>query len=257
MYTFSTCLRSVSLSKPPSFHTKGMHKWFDFVFYAADSLRPTKTRKNCISWNEFRFFLRQARSRRNLFDAKESTRLGQDILIPGPSSLGANKKPWRDGELTPCNTTIGTQTGRCWYANICKHDGTEWWIPSSKTNMAMENGPGLKMYFLLKMGIFQPAMLVYQLLDSECCQFRRCFDHALVRGPDYGRLSEWIRVTCVKTIHKRNPLVSRFWTFLTQFLKSTKIFSRIFQMSRDLIRRCTHSLLDSIISSPCFFYCDA
>ncbi len=26
----------------------------------------------------------------------------------------------------------------------------------------MENGPGLKMYFLLKMGIFQPAMLVYQ-----------------------------------------------------------------------------------------------
>ena len=24
----------------------------------------------------------------------------------------------------------------------------------------MENGPGLKMYFLLKMGIFQPAMLV-------------------------------------------------------------------------------------------------
>ncbi len=26
----------------------------------------------------------------------------------------------------------------------------------------MENGPGLKMYFLLNMGIFQPAMLVYQ-----------------------------------------------------------------------------------------------
>ena len=26
----------------------------------------------------------------------------------------------------------------------------------------MENGPGLKMYFLLKMVIFQPAMLVYQ-----------------------------------------------------------------------------------------------
>ncbi len=26
----------------------------------------------------------------------------------------------------------------------------------------MEHGPGLKMYFLLKMGIFQPAMLVYQ-----------------------------------------------------------------------------------------------
>ena len=29
-------------------------------------------------------------------------------------------------------------------------------------NIAMENVPGLKMYFLLKMGIFQPAMLVYQ-----------------------------------------------------------------------------------------------
>ena len=26
----------------------------------------------------------------------------------------------------------------------------------------MENGPGLKMCFLLNMGIFQPAMLVYQ-----------------------------------------------------------------------------------------------
>ena len=28
--------------------------------------------------------------------------------------------------------------------------------------LAMENGPGLKMYFLLKMVIFLPAMLVYQ-----------------------------------------------------------------------------------------------
>ena len=26
----------------------------------------------------------------------------------------------------------------------------------------LENGPGLKMYFLLKIGIFQPAMLDYQ-----------------------------------------------------------------------------------------------
>ena len=32
-----------------------------------------------------------------------------------------------------------------------------WW-----TNIAMENRPDLKMYFLLNMGIFQPAMLVYQ-----------------------------------------------------------------------------------------------
>ena len=31
-----------------------------------------------------------------------------------------------------------------------------------KTNVVMENGPGLKMYFLLKKGTFQPAMLVYQ-----------------------------------------------------------------------------------------------
>ncbi len=28
----------------------------------------------------------------------------------------------------------------------------------------MENGPGLKMYFLLELGIFQPAMLVYQMV---------------------------------------------------------------------------------------------
>ena len=31
-----------------------------------------------------------------------------------------------------------------------------------QTNVVVENGPGLKMYFLLKKGIFQPAMLVYQ-----------------------------------------------------------------------------------------------
>ena len=31
-----------------------------------------------------------------------------------------------------------------------------------QTNVAMENGPRLKMYFLLRKGIFQPAMLVYQ-----------------------------------------------------------------------------------------------
>ena len=30
----------------------------------------------------------------------------------------------------------------------------------------MENGPGLKMYFLLKMVKFQPAMLVYQRVPS-------------------------------------------------------------------------------------------
>ena len=31
----------------------------------------------------------------------------------------------------------------------------------------MENGPGWKMYFLLKMGIFQPAMLVYQRVTGR------------------------------------------------------------------------------------------
>ena len=30
------------------------------------------------------------------------------------------------------------------------------------STVAMENGPGLKMYFVLNMGIFQPAMSVYQ-----------------------------------------------------------------------------------------------
>ena len=29
--------------------------------------------------------------------------------------------------------------------------------PNSKVTIVMENGPGLKMYFLLKMGIIQPA----------------------------------------------------------------------------------------------------
>ena len=33
---------------------------------------------------------------------------------------------------------------------------------SEPSTVAMENGPGLKMYFLLNMGMFQPAMLVYQ-----------------------------------------------------------------------------------------------
>ncbi len=36
--------------------------------------------------------------------------------------------------------------------------------PPGSTNIAglLENGPEMKMYFLLKMGRFQPAMLVYQ-----------------------------------------------------------------------------------------------
>ena len=43
-----------------------------------------------------------------------------------------------------------------------------WWVllcifaTLRQTNIAMENGFGLKMYFLLNIGIFQPAMLVYQ-----------------------------------------------------------------------------------------------
>ena len=36
-----------------------------------------------------------------------------------------------------------------------------------KTNIAMENGPGLKMYFLLKMVMFQPAMLIYQRANKK------------------------------------------------------------------------------------------
>ena len=35
-------------------------------------------------------------------------------------------------------------------------------LHSGKLTLAKENGLALKMYFLLKMGIFQPAMLVYQ-----------------------------------------------------------------------------------------------
>ena len=38
----------------------------------------------------------------------------------------------------------------------------------------MENGPGLKMYFLLNMGIVQPAMLVYQRVQWNFCIVKRC-----------------------------------------------------------------------------------
>ena len=31
----------------------------------------------------------------------------------------------------------------------------------------LENGPGLKMYVLLKVGIFQPTMLVYQRVPTN------------------------------------------------------------------------------------------
>ena len=37
-------------------------------------------------------------------------------------------------------------------------------LHSWQIDIAMENGPGLKMYFLLEMEIFQPAILVYQSL---------------------------------------------------------------------------------------------
>ena len=40
-------------------------------------------------------------------------------------------------------------------------------IHSDKTNMATEHGPGLKMYFLLKIGIFHCYMLVYHRLYDE------------------------------------------------------------------------------------------
>ena len=47
--------------------------------------------------------------------------------------------------------------------------------------MAMENGPRLKMYFLLKIRIFQPAMLVYQ--GSVSLEIAGClpsFPHAII-----------------------------------------------------------------------------
>ncbi len=75
------------------------------------------------------------------------------------------------------------------------------------------------------------------------CQFRRCF-RALVRGPG---LSEWI---CVS--NHSNPQVLVYWTFLTQILKPTKFFPGSFQIFRDFVLRCIHSLLDSIICSRCF-----
>ena len=44
--------------------------------------------------------------------------------------------------------------------------------------MAIENEPGLKMYFLLKMVIFQPAMLVYQRV-SDLFSFGRFLQNYL------------------------------------------------------------------------------
>ena len=51
-----------------------------------------------------------------------------------------------------------------WNPQSYKFSGGVWILRDS--NIAMKNGPGLKMYILLKMGIFQPAMLVYQRLIS-------------------------------------------------------------------------------------------
>ena len=56
-----------------------------------------------------------------------------------------------------------------------------WW-----TNIAMENRPDLKMYFLLNMGIFQPAMLVYQrvyffMKASFRSYLAACYQHLPVR----------------------------------------------------------------------------
>ena len=43
----------------------------------------------------------------------------------------------------------------------------------------MENGPRFKMYFLLKMGIFQPAMLVYRsVLIFSFHFFGRCSEQS-------------------------------------------------------------------------------
>ena len=49
------------------------------------------------------------------------------------------------------------------------------------TCFLLKNGPGLKMFFLLKMGIFQPAMLVYQRIINFFLvdQKRRCYAPAM------------------------------------------------------------------------------
>ena len=44
------------------------------------------------------------------------------------------------------------------------------------TNTTMENEPGLKIYFLLKMVIFQPAMLVHWRMNGTCF-LSGCFNH--------------------------------------------------------------------------------
>ena len=55
----------------------------------------------------------------------------------------------------------------------------------------MENGPGLKMYFLLNMGIFQPAMLVYRrvlefMFIPQLIFFSVCFNVFKFRDVQQG-----------------------------------------------------------------------
>ena len=51
---------------------------------------------------------------------------------------------------------------------------------------AMENGPGLKMYVLLEMVIFQPAMLVYQSLHTRFSLNLHIYISESIRGKFLG-----------------------------------------------------------------------
>ena len=117
---------------------------------------------------------------------------------------------YRDGELTPCNGTIwhplewkvqvfvvfsfvrdfsqiskilrellehtpgipfDPPVKRIFSQTVGWGSGVFSRVHFGKTNITMENGRGLKMIFLLKMVIFQPAMLVYQPGNSAIVTF--------------------------------------------------------------------------------------
>ncbi len=64
-------------------------------------------------------------------------------------------------------TTLRAREGGRWMILYGSWWTSEMWFSLWWTDLAMENGPRMKMYALLKMGIFQPAMLVYWRVHSN------------------------------------------------------------------------------------------
>ena len=82
--------------------------------------------------------------------------------------------------------------------------------------MAIENGPGLKMYSILKMGIFQPAMLVYQRVMFFCCPqiFKSSFVASQIE--DLFRSADWRGIDAfpLKDFVRRKSTTGEVWLHL-------------------------------------------